>query len=170
MSIEFMVTLDNKDWDSITGGWRCDALQIPDAEVAAIYHGRRQADERDYTRKGTLILWTGDPPSTIAVRIRLASDLTKLAEVNRVEQQKLELEKDKLSSENRWKRNTMLAGVFATIVTALTTYTVSTRQLPAPCKQSLSSLRAAASSSLTNQTLDKLRDAVERHAAACAGD
>lgn len=170
MSIKFMVTLDEKDWDPITGGWRCDALQIPDAQIASIFHGSSQADPRSYTREGTLILWTGVRPETIAVRIMLPSDLTKVAELNKVEQQKIELEREKLGSENRWKRNTMLAGIFATLVTALTTYTVSRRQMPAPCKQSLSTLRAAASASVANQTLDKLRDAVERHAAACNDD
>jgi hypothetical protein len=175
-SLEFTVTLDTDAWNKVMAGWNCDALRIPDAKVVALYHGGRQADERDYLQKDTMLLWTSGVarPAAVAVRIRLPSDLKKASDVETVEKQKLKLEEDKvkierekLASENRWKKYTVIAGVFATIVSATVTYKISQPKMPETCKQSLVKLRAAADPNLPGQTLEKLRNAVGEHATAC---
>jgi hypothetical protein len=135
-------------------------------------------------------------PDAVDVTIHLNSDLKKASDLDELEKQKLKLEgeklglerdiataKDKLerdlanqkteledkriAEETRWKRYAAIASILAAGLSAATTYAISKPKMPESCKESLVKLRAAAESSVPEQTLEKLRSAIERHALTC---
>lgn len=196
--IEFMVTLDANAWNQVMAGWNCDALRIPDAAVTEMYHGGRRADDRDFTQKDTMILWTSGiaRPDVVAARIKLPPDLKRASDVQAVEQQKLKLEEDKLKlerdgatakdklerdlaaqrndlelkkldAEKRLKTYAAIGTVLTALLSGAVTYAVSKPKANEACRQSLVKLHAAADPNLKDQSLEKLRSAVERHAEVC---
>ena len=76
--IAFTVSLTENDWDSVVGGWRCQVLRIPGAQVDAMYAGGKLDDasykpvpDQGYVRWGG----NGQPPKAAALAITLTQDL-----------------------------------------------------------------------------------------------
>ena len=77
--VSFTVVHSDNDWDNNIGAWRCPALRIPGAEVAAVYASGAQQDQAKYRvdKANNLIRWPNraDRPDTITADIRLGRSL-----------------------------------------------------------------------------------------------
>jgi hypothetical protein len=167
MGTEFTLTVGSNDWDAQTGGWRCPALQIPGAEVAAIYSGGRRADSTHFVVEHGVIRWTQKShPSDAAVTIRLTRDLGK--EIPELEAKKFTLERSKV----RWQGIAILLGFAGTMAGLLVTKlqgsvdgkkveaaaATSPHETVVACRQNLAKLRALMQ--LPNESADDTRAAV----------
>lgn len=132
--LKLEISLDSNDWDDRLGGWKCDALNIPGAEVESIYHAGRKADKADYYIENSDIRWRGDSRSrNVLVRISLTEDLKELEKRKKeLEEEKIELEREKFVSDKKWKKRMAVITIACSIFTALVTYL--TKQ-PLPCNQ-----------------------------------
>jgi len=132
--LKLNISLDHNDWDDRLGGWNCDALNIPGAEVESIYYDRRKADKADFYIENSDIRWRGDStPRNVLVRISLTEDLKELGERKKeLEEEKIELEKEKFASDKKWKKRMAVITIACSMFTALVTYL--TKQ-PSPCNQ-----------------------------------
>jgi hypothetical protein len=107
--IEFNISLGERDWEQRIGGWRCDALLIPSAVVTTIYYDGKKADTKFYSIERNHIRWSkNDVPKDIVVGISLRENLPRL------EEEKLNLEKQNLKLEQR-KAILTLIGLVSTI-------------------------------------------------------
>ncbi len=122
------------------GGWRCDALLIPGASFETLYHDGMKATEGDFYIENYTIIWrrANSKPKNLLVTLSLAKDLPKLEEEKlQLEREKLnleqQLERDKLkfqqqkaSVETKWKVVTAVGAFFGSLLTFGTTYFVGT--------------------------------------------
>ena len=72
MAMDFTITLSKDDWDSVKGGWRCPALQIPGTRVQSIYVDGAAVDPKYYEVNNalSLIRWSPDArPKQASVHI-----------------------------------------------------------------------------------------------------
>ncbi|MCA1994953.1 MAG: hypothetical protein LDL41_23325 [Coleofasciculus sp. S288] len=126
MTIKFNISLNDADWDKRQGGWECNALLIPGAELEALYHDEIKADSKNYTVENSIIRWSGNPrPKELLVRLSLTKDLPRLEEEKlHLEKEKLNLERHKASVEIKWKVLTAVGTILGSLLTLGTTYLV----------------------------------------------
>jgi hypothetical protein len=77
--MDFTITLSDDDWDSVKGGWRCPALQIPGARVKYIYVNGALADPTYYEvhQEVGFIQWLRSYfPGQAAVHVGLDKELS----------------------------------------------------------------------------------------------
>jgi hypothetical protein len=79
-NIQFRISLSDRDWNSVLGGWTSEALTIPGCIVVAVYYDGHKASGDDYdlrTRKD--IRWKGKStrPNEILVDLELTKDFGK---------------------------------------------------------------------------------------------
>lgn len=122
--IKFNISLNDADWDKRQGGWECNALLIPGAELEALYHDEMKADSKNYTVENSIIRWSGSPrPKELLVRLSLTKDLPRLEEEKlQLEKEKLNLERKKASIETKWKVLTAIGTILGSLLTFGTTY------------------------------------------------
>ncbi|WGV24417.1 hypothetical protein [Halotia branconii] len=131
VTIEFNTSLGEGDWVSTVGGWRCDALLIPGAQLEALYYDGIKADTKSFTIESSIIRWSGSlKPKELLVRLSLTKDLPKLEEEKlQLEKDKLNLEKQKSSIETKWKVLTAIGAIVSSLLTLSTTYFVGQSKL-----------------------------------------
>ncbi|MCZ8248244.1 MAG: hypothetical protein ACK5U2_11550 [Microcystis sp.] len=143
--IKFNIYLKDEDWVPAMGGWRCDALLIPGANFEALYHDGMKADTKIFNVENHIIRWSGSSkPKDILVTLSLAKDLPKLEEERlqlerdklnleqQLERDKLSLEQQKASVETKWKIITALGAIFGSLLTFGTTYLVGSSKSAIP--------------------------------------
>lgn len=105
MSIDFTIKLGAEDWDATVNGWRCPALKIPGATVAALFTQDGRADKAFYEVQAgiTTIRWVRDarPPTQVTVALALTEELST----------------EDLTA--RWRKLSIVLPVLATIATSL---------------------------------------------------
>ena len=119
--IEFDTSLNDKDWVDAIGGWRCEALRIPGAKLEALYYDGKKADTNSFSVETPVIRWPGTPrPSQLLARISfsLTNDLSLL------ETEKIQLAKEKLNVETKWKIITAIGAILSGLLTFGTTYLI----------------------------------------------
>jgi hypothetical protein len=105
--VTFSVTLTDHEWDSLTGGWRCDALFLPHASVASVFANGERVDASRYSIEQQFIRWAGGDqrPDAITVRFSVANvALTPDQEVelkHRQEENTLSLRREELKQSRR---------------------------------------------------------------------
>ena len=124
MAIEIDASLSNSDWEPRQGGWRCEALSIPGAELSALFYDGNKADTKNYSVDRDVIRWSGaNRPSEAIARIVFTKDLPKLEDDKlQLEKDKFELEIQKTRSEKKWKVITAIGTVLSFILTFIGTY------------------------------------------------
>ena len=175
--IKFNIYLKDEDWVSAIGGWRCDALLIPGANFEALYHDGIKADTKNFDIEDHIIRWSGNSkPGELLVKLSLAKDLPRLEEEKlqlerdklnleqQIEQDKLNLEQQKISVETRWKIITAIAAIFGSLLTFGTTYFIESSK---PGKSTTTPPRihtyAAAMSISEDQCIDSLAKSLENY-------
>jgi len=130
-NIEFNILLRDEDWVQGVGGWRCEALLIPGANLEAVYYNGEKADIAKVCIESSFIRWLGgSKPQEVWIRISLTKDLPKLEEQKiRLEKEKLNLERQKVFVDNRWKIITALGAVASSVITLVTTNLVGVNEL-----------------------------------------
>jgi len=123
--MDFTVSLAESDWDSVKGGWRCPALQIPGAAVKTLYVSGSTIDPKLYEVDTDLwlIRWAKPRhPEYASVHIRAEKALST---------EELTL---------KWKKVAIVLPVLGSLLTGL----ITTKLIPKP-KSSASSLEAGSS-------------------------
>lgn len=133
--IKFNVYLKDEDWLSAMGGWRCEALLIPGANFEALYHDGMKADTKSFNIENHIIRWSeSSKPKDLLVTLSLTKDLPKLEEEKlqlereklnleqQLERDKLRLEQQKTSVEAKWKMITAIGTILGSLLTFGTTY------------------------------------------------
>jgi hypothetical protein len=104
--LDFTITLSDDDWDSVKGGWRCPALQIPATQVKNVYVSGSTVDPKlyDVNNELCLIRWSsGSHPRQAAVHIQAQKALST----------------EELTS--RWKKIAIVLPVVGALAAALLT-------------------------------------------------
>ena len=101
------------------GGWRCDALLIPDIKFEALYHDGRKADDKDFTIEDHIIRWSRGPkPTDLSVTLSLTKDVPKIEEEKLLlEKEKFNFDQKKTALENRWKFISAIGAVLSGLLT-----------------------------------------------------
>lgn len=132
--IRMSTRLVENDWDQTFGGWRCDALRIPGANVISIYFEGRQAGKKEFTQEDAYILWADDKnrPREIGVTIEFTIDLSKLEQDKfNLEREKFNLEQEKQQLEKKkytWQRISIIGTILGIILSSIVTFAISTRR------------------------------------------
>jgi hypothetical protein len=132
--IKISTRLVESDWDPTYGGWRCDALRIPGANVISVYYDGRQAGKKEFTQEDAFILWADDKnrPREIGVTIEFTIDLSKLEEDKfNLEREKFKLEQEKQLLEKKkytWQKISILGTIMGIILSSFVTFVISTRR------------------------------------------
>ena len=155
--------------------WTSAALSLPKAHLAAVSEvggapvSYRLEDER--------LVAVGSDASALIARIELPEELVAQSAFDR---QKNDLERDKLTVEERAGRRTFWAGIYGAAIAATATITVAvlsqcTGSKPAPkaywelveCREELNRLNSLSQSE--KQTVPQLRTAISRSIDGCRG-
>lgn len=78
-NIGFRITLTKNDWEESIGGWRCPPLEIPGANVAAVFWLGKEVSKDWYEVRPDIsaVRWSHKPiPEQVAVSIALTKDLS----------------------------------------------------------------------------------------------
>lgn len=130
--LKFNVSLDDDDWDRKIGGWRCDALLIPDVEIDSLYCDGVKVDSKHYSIENYLIRWSSsnNKPKHVSLLLSISENLIniekeklKLEEKNSlIEKEKLELEKKNSSFNKRISIASILTAIITSGLTFGATY------------------------------------------------
>ena len=132
--IRMSTRLVESDWDQTFGGWRCDALRIPGANIISIYYDGRQAGKKEFTQVDAFILWADDKnrPREIGVTIEFTIDLSQLEQDKfNLEREKFKLEQEKQELEKKkhtWQRISIIGTILGIILSSVVTLTISARR------------------------------------------
>lgn len=106
-AIAFATTVTDRDWDKEVGGWRCQALRIPGAQIDDVFVGGKRIDKAWYEVAPHLglIRWARENrPDIATVVIKLTHEL------------------DRRELTLYWKKLAIVLPVIASIVVALITF------------------------------------------------
>jgi hypothetical protein len=131
------IHIEDEDWSPAMGGWRCDALLLPGATLEALYHDGMKADTKSFNIEGHIIRWSGNlMPKDILATLSLSNNLydleeeklrlerEKLSLQQQLERDKLSLEKQKTSVETKWKFITAIGAIMGSLLSFGAAYLV----------------------------------------------
>jgi hypothetical protein len=79
MATVFTVTVSTRDWDDVLAGWRCPALDIPGAEIDALFVNGSKMDDGWYERLNgqPFVRWMRpEIPELATISVRLTKELS----------------------------------------------------------------------------------------------
>lgn len=138
--IRLNIHLEDEDWIPAIGGWRCEALSLPGASLEALYHDGIKADTKTFDIQNHIIRWAGkSKPTDLLVTLSLNNVLPELENEKlqlererlslqqQLERDKLLLEKQKASIETKWKIITAFGAILGSILSFATAYSVGSK-------------------------------------------
>jgi hypothetical protein len=136
--IAFFVRLDEEDWGSDEGAWRCPALRIPTASVRELRSQSKSIPPEKYRVEldTHLIFWLGGeterPKTTIAVRIDVSQALVTSAQAELATKE----------SSVRVAGISAIASILVAAITGTGTYYAAKAKSPSPRPDDVSPLRS----------------------------
>ncbi len=159
--LSLSVAFDVRSWNADLGGWVCDALRLPGANLDKMFSGGELIHPDSYRVERAIVRWMGKPPAPEKgeFHVILESDLSKMsARLHELEVRRILVP--------------AIASVIVAIITGTATYLATRREPGSPsaavvaqCRESLNRLTSL--SILPGQSLDGLRGAISSHAEAC---